>query len=267
MDFTIGVLLGIATMLGMVGVCVLIEMLVPIDRYRLASRRVGIVFHVTQAGVGAFVAYPLGQIYQYLGLRPLLPSIDAWAGVFAIPLALLSVDFLRYWEHRFEHRFMWSVHVVHHSPEELHAANAYGHPLQVVPMFFLIALPFSLLNFQSAATPMVVGLIATFMGYFIHSPADFHFGPLRAIFVDNRYHRIHHSLEPHHFDHNFGIVFSIWDRLFGTQHQPRGEEWPKVGVAGTSPPSTIGQFLTMPFRADRRLVDVLVPSDPGAAPS
>lgn len=250
--FSISVLTSIATMLALVGVCVLIEMLVPRDHYPLAARRLGAAFQVAQVGVAAFVAYPLGQLYIYLGLRPLLPSIDQWAGVFAIPFALLAVDFLRYWEHRFEHRFMWPVHVVHHSPEELHAANAYGHPLQAVPMFFLIALPFSLLNFQSAATPVFVGLIVTFMGYFIHSSADFHLGPLRAIFVDNRYHRIHHSLEPRHFDHNFGIVFTLWDRLFGTEHFPSVDEWPEVGVEGSPPPKSIGQFLAMPFRGDTR---------------
>ena len=37
--------------------------------------------------------------------------------------------------------------------------------------------------------------------YYIHSPIDVHFGRLRKVLVDNRFHRIHHSIEPRHFKH------------------------------------------------------------------
>lgn len=35
-------------------------------------------------------------------------------------------------------------------------------------------------------------------GFYIHSPVDVHFWPMRKVLVDNRFHRIHHSLEPRH---------------------------------------------------------------------
>ena len=64
--------------------------------------------------------------------------------------------------------------------------------------------------------------------------------------VDNRFHRIHHSLEERHFDKNFGICFSIWDFLFGTAYEP-GDEWPHVGLADRMPPNSVREFLLHPF--------------------
>jgi sterol desaturase/sphingolipid hydroxylase (fatty acid hydroxylase superfamily) len=74
-----------------------------------------------------------------------------------------------------------------------------------------------------------------------------HFGPLRHVLVDNRFHRIHHSLEERHFDKNFGITFSLWDQLFRTAHFPSANEWPDVGIAGHAPPATLRDFLCYPL--------------------
>ena len=38
-----------------------------------------------------------------------------------------------------------------------------------------------------------------------------------------QWHRIHHSLQPEHFDKNFAGLLPLWDILFGTFRNPR--EW------------------------------------------
>ncbi|MEO7635109.1 MAG: sterol desaturase family protein, partial [Sphingomicrobium sp.] len=110
-----------------------------------------------------------------------------------------------------------------------------------------VSLPMSLIQIDGPATPVVVGFLLTLSTYYIHSPIDAHFGRLRAVLVDNRFHRIHHSLEPHHHDRNFGICFSIWDRMFGTAYEPRADEWPAVGVAGVAPPRSVREYLMLPL--------------------
>jgi sterol desaturase/sphingolipid hydroxylase (fatty acid hydroxylase superfamily) len=229
-------------------ICFIIEVLVPLERVRWKSRLNGSLFSVILAVASVIAAFYLARLWRSLGILPLLPPIEQWAGWAAVPLTLIALDFLKYWEHRFEHRFMWAVHKVHHAPTDLHAANAYGHPLQAIPMFLFLSVPLSLLNFWAISTPIAAGLIFSFLAAFIHSPVDFHFGPLRNLLVDNRFHRIHHSIEPRHFDRNFGIAMTVWDRLFGTAHFPRQGEWPSVGVAGLSPPATVADFLAMPFK-------------------
>jgi sterol desaturase/sphingolipid hydroxylase (fatty acid hydroxylase superfamily) len=39
---------------------------------------------------------------------------------------------------------------------------------------------------------------------------------LRYILISPHIHHIHHSVDPKHANKNLGVVFSIWDRLFGT---------------------------------------------------
>ena len=73
-------------------------------------------------------------------------------------------------------------------------------------------------------------------------------GPLRAWFVDNRYHRIHHSLEERHFDRNFGAFTTLWDRLFGTHYAPEPGEWPDVGLAEVGEPGGVREWLDQPLR-------------------
>ena len=65
--------------------------------------------------------------------------------------------------------------------------------------------------------------------------------------VDPRFHRIHHSLEPRHFDRNFAVCFSFWDSLFGTAYWPKKGEWPAVGVKEYPAPRNFWEYLMLPL--------------------
>ncbi len=236
----LGVLIGLALVFTL-------EWAAPVESRRI-HRAFGTLLQIIFTSGMAIFAYALGHAYQALGFNPIFPSVERWAGVWAIPVVLLATDFLRYLEHRFEHRFWWRVHAVHHSFNHLHAANSYGHPLQGLPTFVLVSLPLMLFNFSDFATPAAVALILTAHTFYIHSATRLHLGPLRHLIVDNRFHRIHHSLETQHFDRNFGVLFTVWDRLFGTAHFPRRDEWPDVGVEGIVAPTSVTEFLMSPIR-------------------
>lgn len=228
---------------------VVVELIVPRERVSWRSRALGGGFFTVIFTSVIIISYYLGTLWTAFGVSPLLPPVEHWAGPAALPVTLILVDFLKYWEHRFEHRFFWPVHCVHHAPKDLHAASNYGHPLHALPIFFLVILPLSFLNFQSLAIPIAATLIIGLINALSHSPVDFHFGQLRHVIVDNRFHRIHHSLEPEHFNKNFGVILSVWDTLFGTAHFPKPAEWPKVGVATVAPPQNISRYLLMPFES------------------
>jgi sterol desaturase/sphingolipid hydroxylase (fatty acid hydroxylase superfamily) len=68
------------------------------------------------------------------------------------------------------------------------------------------------------------------------------------VFADNRTHRIHHSVEDQHVGHNFGVLTTLWDRLFGTYWAPQPGEWPDTGVAGLAEAETVIDYLLRPFR-------------------
>jgi sterol desaturase/sphingolipid hydroxylase (fatty acid hydroxylase superfamily) len=50
----------------------------------------------------------------------------------------------------------------------------------------------------------------------IHNEWMGRLGVLEYIFVTPAHHRVHHSLRSEHLDRNFGGIFIVWDRLFGT---------------------------------------------------
>lgn len=90
-------------------------------------------------------------------------------------------------------------------------------------------------------------------GYFEHSSTRLNLGWVRYLFPDNRFHRIHHSVERQHFNKNFGSGSAIWDMLFGTAYYPRAGEWPDVGLSNMGEPRTLREFLLRPFRRGKTL--------------
>ena len=62
-----------------------------------------------------------------------------------------------------------------------------------------------------------------------HANLRTNFGVLRYVLVTLQSHRIHHSLDPRHRDRNFGVLLSVWDRLFDTQWSD-ASEYPPTGI-------------------------------------
>ncbi len=56
---------------------------------------------------------------------------DLGAGPLAVAAAVLAWDFIYYWNHRFMHesRYMWAIHVVHHSSERYNLSTALRQPV------------------------------------------------------------------------------------------------------------------------------------------
>lgn len=257
MHFLTVMAVALATSLFLLVLCIATEHVAPIDRYSLRDRLPGAAMHLVGAVAGAALIWPLQWLWNAAGVAPwiVLPLWDLLRPLGYVGVALhftafvVLADFLAYWRHRAEHsRWLWPVHVVHHAPTELHAANSLGHPLQALFGLVFIVIPMSLVQIPGPALPFAAALIVSFLALYIHSPTELHLGPLRRVIVDNRFHRIHHSLDERHFDKNFGICLSIWDYVFGTAYTPAADEWPKVGVKGIEPPTGVLSFLTMPFR-------------------
>ena len=162
--------------------------------------------------------------------------------------ALLS-DFFYYWLHRLEHAspWLWAEHELHHSDEHLNVTTTFrAHWLQIPLQMLFIATPLQLLF---GLTPMTLAAaIVAFQAptFFIHLNSRIRFGALGRIFACPQTHRIHHSIEPRHFDKNFATMFTLWDSLFGTYYHPAKDEWPETGVAGRAV-SSVPHAMVMPF--------------------
>jgi sterol desaturase/sphingolipid hydroxylase (fatty acid hydroxylase superfamily) len=252
---------GTGLSVALVCTCILIEHFAgPVERYTLRQRLPGLLMQIAGTVLTIVLMWPVSWLWRQIGIAPTI-TVPLWSWLeaygtagYALQVLVLvgAADFLAYWRHRAEHRWFWGVHMVHHSPRELHAANDIAHPLQAFFSFVFITVPMSLIAVDGPTTPFTVAALVVLLSMYIHSPVEVHFGPVRRVVVDNRFHRIHHSLEPRHFDKNFSICFSVWDHMFGTAYDP-GEEWPAVGLADVKPPRTLREFLNMPFQPGRNV--------------
>ncbi|GAC1574791.1 MAG: hypothetical protein NVS3B5_05300 [Sphingomicrobium sp.] len=255
-EFLSALLVQVEIMTVLLALCIVMEFIAVIDRYTMRQRALGIALNYLSLIGSIVAAWPLQQIWAYFGLsrRIVIPLAD-WLSPYGvggavayIAILLAMTDFLRYWSHRAEHRWLWPFHAVHHAQTELHVANSAGHPLQVIPELLLVSIPLSLVQFTGPGVPTLISAFVVLMTMYIHSPIDIHAGPLRRLIVDNRFHRIHHSIEERHVDRNFGIGLSIWDWMFRTAYWPKPDEWPQTGVAGLEPPKSIAAFLLYPIK-------------------
>lgn len=246
-----------------------LELLLARGEQSIATRLPGLFFWALWLPVSGIIYAAFHALWDVAGIKPLItiPLELSWLGIAAIvitPLAAAAVyDFFFYWCHRAEHRWLWRFHAVHHSIRDMNAVNAFHHVTEPLFQAVMILLPASLIVTSHGAVAPLMIVLLHFQASFIHSPAAIHFGPLGRLIVDNRYHRIHHSLEERHFDKNFGAFTTIWDRLFGTAHMPAKNEWPDVGLAEVDQPRNVGEWLSLPWRYGRKPVGEISPVTAG----
>ena len=144
-------------------------------------------------------------------------------------IALLLIEFGRYWVHRWHHRigFLWWLHALHHSSERLYSINNFRfHPLNYVFNFLLSTFPLMLIGVPSE---VLLGYLAISQPVIMlqHANIDFRSGWLNYVFNTNELHRWHHSVLPSEANNNYGGAFIIWDIVFGTYMYRKDENLPK----------------------------------------
>ncbi|MDA9782569.1 sterol desaturase family protein [Gammaproteobacteria bacterium] len=152
-------------------------------------------------------------LYQFrlIDLASLMPTWAMWVMTFVL------IDFVFYIYHRMSHRvrFLWAIHMSHHSSEEMNFAvsfrQAWFGPVSKIPFF--IVLPLLGLDPTIIA---VAGVISTLWGIVGHTQIFGKLGPLEWIFNTPSHHRVHHGSNEQYIDKNYGNLFIIWDRIFGT---------------------------------------------------
>ena len=152
-------------------------------------------------------------LYQYriLDLSSLIPIWMMWI------LAFVLIDLVFYFYHRVSHRsrFLWAVHMSHHSSEEMNFAvsfrQAWLGPISKIPFF--IFLPIVGIDPTIIA---IAGVISTLWGIVGHTQIIKNLGPFEYIFNTPSHHRVHHGSNKQYIDKNYGNLLIVWDRMLGT---------------------------------------------------
>jgi sterol desaturase/sphingolipid hydroxylase (fatty acid hydroxylase superfamily) len=143
--------------------------------------------------VYAFKGITLGihfYVFQYR-LIDVFQDIPLWVNWI---LTFVLIDFVFYIYHRMSHRvrFLWAIHMSHHSSEEMNFAvsfrQAWFGPISKIPFF--IILPLIGLDPTIIA---VAGVVSTLWGIVGHTQIINKLGPLEWIFNTPSHHRVHHG--------------------------------------------------------------------------
>jgi sterol desaturase/sphingolipid hydroxylase (fatty acid hydroxylase superfamily) len=215
-------------MFVMIGLEILINRAQGDVRYRLADT-------VSNIGVG------IGQ--QALG--PFFKTVGFWAYAVAweryrvatVPVSsttgwivlLIFGDFAYFLFHWVNHRvnFLWAGHVVHHQSEEYNFSTAVRQSWLMDLVQGPLLVPLALIGFPPEMLFGTLTINALYQ-FCIHTRAVGRLGPLEWILNTPSHHRVHHGINPKYIDRNFGGMFIIWDRLFGTFTEE--EEEPVYGT-------------------------------------
>jgi len=154
-------------------------------------------------------------LWIYENAAPYKMPLNVW---WSWAILLVADDFLYYWFHRISHevRFFWNFHVVHHSSNQYNLSVAVRQSWFSGVAHWIFYLPAAFLGFPLWAFVTMHGLNLIYQ-FWIHTktikkmPAWFEY-----IFNTPSHHRVHHGVNDEYLDKNYGGIFIIFDRLFGS---------------------------------------------------
>ena len=187
------------------------------------------------------------------GIINWLPEMPLWLFVL---LGVLLLDFFgAYLAHFVEHKIkpLWMVHLVHHTDHNVDTTTANRHH----PIESVIRFAFTLFGVFLVGTP--IGIVMLYQSLSLVATQFTHANIkmskqvdklLSYIIVSPDMHKVHHHYVLPYTDSNYGNIFSIWDRLFGTYMELDREKivygvdvFPDAEANGK-----IGELLKQPFQ-------------------
>jgi sterol desaturase/sphingolipid hydroxylase (fatty acid hydroxylase superfamily) len=174
-----------------------------------------------------------------------------------VVLGVLLLDFIgAYLAHLVEHKVkpLWMVHLVHHSDHHVDTTTANRHH----PLESLVRFSFTLLAVFILGAPIGVVMLyqslSVVLSQFNHANINL---PVKLdqwlsyVLVTPHMHKVHHHYVLPYTDSNYGNIFAIWDRLFGTHmHLDAARIVYGVDVfPNEEENSRVGSLLKQPFQS------------------
>lgn len=166
-------------------------------------------------------------VAQEFGILYWIPNMPLWAFIL---LGVMLLDLIgAYLAHWAEHKIkpLWMIHLVHHTDHHVDTTTANRHhPLESFIRFFftlagvaIIGAPIGIIMLYQS-----LSVVATQFGHAnIRLPKTID-NLISLVFVSPDMHKVHHHYVLPYTDSNYGNIFSLWDRLFGTYRKMKNED-------------------------------------------
>jgi sterol desaturase/sphingolipid hydroxylase (fatty acid hydroxylase superfamily) len=188
-------------------------------------------FPALRRRIGNLAIWLANIITAALIFAPLDGSRPTWGlgTISGLIVGFCLLDLLSYAIHRCQHavQLLWRLHALHHSDPDVDVTTAVRHhPIEFLiatAVFWLAVLVIGVPAWIAATHGIVVFALAAATHGNVRWPTWVE-RLLRPVVITLDLHLVHHSIEVDEANANFGAVFSVWDRLFGTYASvPRSE--------------------------------------------
>ena len=147
----------------------------------------------------------------------LWPDAELWKHWYCWVLALVVYDFCYYWLHRAGHEvaLFWAAHVAHHQSQHYNLSTALRQTSTGALLGWMFYLPMAVLG----VPPLVFGIVALvdlLYQFWVHTEHVGKLGWFDRVFCSPSNHRVHHAINDGYVDRNYGGIWVLWDRMFGT---------------------------------------------------
>jgi len=252
----------LAAFFGVLALVALAEIAAPrrrltVSKLRRWASNLGIVFlnsvlvrvllPATAAGFAIFAEGRGWGAFNYL-------DVPSWL---AIATSVIILDCAIYLQHVMFHAVpaFWRLHRMHHADLDFDVTTgARFHPIEIL-LSMLIKFAVIAVIGAPAAAVIIFEVLLNATSMFNHGNLRLPLGldrALRWFIVTPDMHRVHHSIEDHETNSNFGFNLPWWDRVFGTyKDQPdAGHEAMTIGIRDYREPRTacdLPGMLVLPF--------------------
>ena len=157
----------------------------------------------------------------------LLP-LDSWV---TWVVGFVLYDLTYYVQHRLHHeiKLLWATHIVHHHGEEFNLSTALRQTSTGWLWKWMFYIPMIIIGVPAEVFITVGGLNLLYQ-FWVHTEHIPKLGFIEKIFVTPSNHRVHHAKNPEYIDANYGGVFILWDRMFGTYIEEKENIKPVYGT-------------------------------------
>lgn len=184
---------------------------------------VNLIFLATTVTINLFFGLITLGTFNWVGQHELgllyLFELPVWLELL---IAIMILDLIgQYWIHYLLHQYkwMWKFHMIHHSDTKVDATTGTRHH----PGDYVLRETFALVAIVITGAPLAYYLVYRFVTilftYLTHANISI---PrwldksISLIFISPNMHKFHHHFERPWTNTNYGNIFSIWDRMFGT---------------------------------------------------
>lgn len=176
-------------------------------------------------GVGGAVFYAIETYYALWRMDDSL--LITWI------FAFVAYDLCYYCFHRIGHerQIFWASHVAHHQSEEYNLSTALRQTSSSFLLNWIFYVPLFLIGVPAKVFVSVASINLIYQ-FWVHSQHIPKLGWYELFFVSPSNHRVHHATNDIYIDKNYGGVFIIWDRMFGTFQEEQEDEPCVYGIRG-----------------------------------